>query len=482
MSMKWLNVAPSPALIVRPRDAVSLDEAHEAINYWEHYSSKTLMGSQRMSVELMMAERADGTWAAKTTARAMPRQNGKGEELEVVEFYGLTQRGEWIVHTAHELATSASAHLRMMGLLDHKDFRNRFKARWGNGKERIDSSKDSGGIIVYRTRTSGGGRGLDDISRLVVDEAQHAQPEELASSTPIVLANPNGQFNFAGTGAILGKSDWWWSMRIRALKGDDDDFAFLEHSAEQIRLSERGKVVSIHPDPEDREAWRRANPGYGTIFGEREMLAEQKILRDLFPREQLGVWDPYNDGLDGIIPAEDWERAALPHPSPVSEVRYGIAVAPDQSYAAIGSAGRVHPGGKLYIDFVEYDRGTDWVVAKAARYWKAKRTPILIDPAGAEGMLIRSLTDEGVGIEEVSPRLYQQSCGRVLAAVKNNELRHLDQDEMNRAVSVADRHDVGREGGWVWEHSHVADITPLKAATVALAGVAADYDVLESVV
>ena len=235
--MKWLDAeTPRPALIVRPRDAVSLDEAHLAIELWEFYSGKTLDESQRVAVELMMAETSAGRWAARITGRAMPRQNGKGDEIEVVEFYGLTQRDEAILHTAHEIPTAKSAHSRMVGLLDHADFRARCDPKFGNGNFEINLPRragghvdrgDPGGIVVYRTRTAGGGRGLDDISRLVVDEAQHAQPEQLASASPTLSANPNPQRNFIGTGGIDGRSDWWWQLRRQAIDGDDDGFAWL---------------------------------------------------------------------------------------------------------------------------------------------------------------------------------------------------------------------------------------------------------------
>ena len=43
------------------------------------------------SPPVMMAQAADGRWAAATTGREMPRQNGKGDEVEVPELWGLGQ-------------------------------------------------------------------------------------------------------------------------------------------------------------------------------------------------------------------------------------------------------------------------------------------------------------------------------------------------------------------------------------------------------
>ena len=67
MSISWArNAKPSPALLVLPPGAVSLDEAHAAIELWEHYSGKTLDPTQRLTVEVMMAQVSDGgNWAAQ---------------------------------------------------------------------------------------------------------------------------------------------------------------------------------------------------------------------------------------------------------------------------------------------------------------------------------------------------------------------------------------------------------------------------------
>ena len=115
--MNWQPVErPKAALLVRPRGAVSLDEAALAIDQWEFYSRKKLDDGQRAAVELMMAENRRRRWAARTTGLAEPRQNGKGDVLEVVESWGLLQRAEAIVHTAHEIPTSKAPHVRLVDL------------------------------------------------------------------------------------------------------------------------------------------------------------------------------------------------------------------------------------------------------------------------------------------------------------------------------------------------------------------------------
>lgn len=471
--MNWQPAErPKPALNVRPRGAVSLAEAHLAIRQWEYYSGKKLDPGQRAEVEIIMAEDRKNRWAARTTAVAEPRQNGKGDVAEVVESWGLVQRAEAIVHTAHEIPTSKSAHRRLADFLfSHRDLKRKVnKVRYANGDQAIEML--NGGVIVYRTRTAGGGRGLDDISRLVIDEAQHAQPEQLASSTPILAANPNPQLNFFGTSAISGKSDWWWTIRKRALRGESTGFGYIEFSAEHVELNRDGRAISVLPNPEDREAWSKANQGFPSRIDEGFLREQLRILGpELFAREHLGVWDPPTNDSGGVVPFDLWQDEVDTGSQVAASLSYGLSVSADGMYASVGSAGR-RADGRLHVDTVRHEKGTGWLVDYLKDLLGRKRTAINVNPAAAEGAHIQTLRDNGIEVNEVSSREYQQACGAFLAAVKNQEIRHLGQEMLNRAVSVADRRDVGLEGGWVWTRSGY-DITPLISATLAVSGVAA---------
>lgn len=128
--------------------------------------------------------------------------------------------------------------------------------------------------------------------------------------------------------------------------------------------------------------------------------------------------------------------------------------------------------GNLYVDSVKLEPGTAWVEAYIADYLYPKRhLPIRIDPSGAAGAFIRPLRDAGVEVIEVSSREYAQSCAELMTAVTDGKLRHLDQPALDAAVRVAGKREIGKEGGWVWVRPGPVDISPLKAATLALSGV-----------
>lgn len=437
-----------------------------------------LDSAQRLSVELMLAENADDRWAARTTGRAESRQNGKGDEVEVVEAWCLLQRGEWILHTAHEIKTAKSAHERMVSFLENSpDLRRKVrKIRYANGDESIYFT--SGALVAYRTRTAGGGRGLDDISRIVIDEAQYVQFEQLASSMPILSANPNPQVNFIGSAGIADRSDFWWSLRVRALRAiageDEGEFSWLEHSAERVEINRDGRVISTSPNVEDRAAWYESNPTLGERIEEAFLAEELRVLGpEKFAREHLCVWDPYPGGEGGFLPVDQWTDLKIDPPSGLKSVCYGLSVSSDGDSAVFASAGRLSSG-VVYVDVVDERRGTDWVIDRALDLSSRKKAAIRINPTAPEGAFKRSLVEAGVEVTEVTSRQYQQTCGEVLDTIKNGTIRHLGQSTLDRAVAAVQRRDVGKEGGWVWtDPASGADITALRAATLALSGVTA---------
>lgn len=464
--MNWQTAAEAPPkLLVLPHAAASLDEAHGAIEQWEFYSRKTLDPPQRLAVEIMLAESESGRWAARTTGREMPRQNGKGDEIEVVEFWGLTQRGEAILHTAHELNTVSSAHQRMVSLLSHRDFRGKRAPKVLNGLGQ-QSITMGDAVIQYRTRTAGGGRGLDDISRLVVDEAQHARPEQLASATPTLLANPNPQMNFAGTGGISAVSDWWWSLRIRALGDSSGDFGYLGHTAETVYLDDAGEVVQEPVDPADRSLWPA--PNLALIYGRTEMefLEEQfRILGPaLFAREHLGVWDPPPvDTANGSgIDFETWLSMADPSAARGSRVVFGVDVGSDR-LAHVAVAWR-RPDGRVQVMLADSGLSPLRTPEKLVELEGKWNGPVMLGGTSA------ALESDVRRATVLSSSEFAAACGRFDDLLSGDRLRHGNQTELNDAVQAARLKAFGTAGERTLILSNAPLVGPLAAVVRAIHG------------
>lgn len=478
--MNWTHAdALAPKILIHPPGAVSLDEAHDAIALWEHVSGKQLDPTQRLAVEVMMATDSADRWAASTTGREMPRQNGKGDEIEVVELWGMVMRAEAILHTIHDavlLATQAQE--RMLGLFAHPDLRGKKAREWkGTGQQMIELR--NGGQIWYRTRTGGGGRGLDQIDRVVVDEAQHATSAQMAAILPTLSMAANPQLNAIGTGAIAGHSEWWWKIRRRALSADPGSLGYVGHTAEDVSIDADGNVDQVLVDAADRSTWLACNPGFAAGRGGGMAFLEEEFRNlgpELFAQEHLCVWAPPASvvAIKAKIDPHWWRNCAS-----LSTIAPPVVVGIDSGYdltrSAVVVAGR-QADTRRRVEVVQADNGAHWVELALLDVLEANTVAaVALDASGpARGLLPmveRVISDYNarqradVDVVKLSTARYKAACDAFVSAARDEQLAHGSDPRLsNLAVSVPGRK-IG--DGWVWDRRG-GDITPLVAATVAL--------------
>lgn len=469
-----------------PVGAASLDEADAAIELWEFYRRRTLDDGQRLDVAVMMATRDDGLWAASVTGHEKPRQSGKGDAVEVVELWGLTQRAERILHTIHDavlLATETQS--RMLSLIDgHPDLR-RLKAReWkGTGQQMIEMR--NGAVVWYRTRTGAGGRGVDEVDRLIVDEAQHAEPHHLAAITPTQAVAANPQLNALGTGGLDGASVWWWSLRQQA-KSEAGAFGWVGWSAQTWSVDAEGRVELGEVDPSDRSLWWETIPGLVAGRTSIDFLErEYRVLGpDAFAQEYLCVWAPPPSSA-ATLSIPNWadladgpdDETGDPGSKIASDRAWALAVSPIEhgpQWASIGIAG-LTADGREQVEWMHHRKGTAWIAKTAADIQSRQPIPLRVHSSGPEAALIDGLVRAGVDVEEVSSADVERATGRLIAAATGDDseprLVHLDQPSLNKAVAGAVLR-TGANGAAIWsQRNSKIEITPLMAVTVALGGV-----------
>lgn len=477
--MNWLlDAEPTPKILVLPPGAADLGEADAAIELWEHYSRKRLDPTQRLVVQVMMALGADGKWAASTTGREMPRQNGKGDEIEVVELWGLVQRGEAILHTVHDAVLLASqTQQRLLATLEgHADLRRLVKRKWmGTGQQMVEMR--NGGVIWYRTRTGGGGRGLDEVDRLVVDEAQHATEAHLSAVSPTLLANPNPQLNAMGTAGIAGISRWWWDVRRRALSADPGSFGYIGHTAENIRLDDAGRLVRDPVNPADRSLWAQANPSVAAGRGGGMAFLEEQFRRlssATFAREHLGVWDdPPSEGEGDrwqVWSEAEWMAclSAVRGDRPgwlEGPVTLAVEVTPDYASASISAAAACSEG--VGIELVAKSPGIAWLPAELAALTSDPSRPVAAvfrDPKGPAAALDDRLAAAGVTVTDCPVPALAKATGDFHSAVLAREVFHRNRADLNEAVSLATKRTYGDL--WLIDR-RTTDATPISAAVMA---------------
>lgn len=473
--MNWLlAAAPPPKILVLPPAVADLGEADAAIEMWEHYSRKRLDDTQRLTVQVMMAQDVDAKWAAATTGREMPRQNGKGDEVEVVELWGLVQRSEAILHTVHDAVLLASqAQQRMLGVLEgHSDLRRRVKRKWqGTGQQMIEMN--NGGVIWYRTRTGGGGRGVDDIDRLVVDEAQHATEEQLAAVSPTLLANANPQLNAMGTAGLAGKSAWWWRVRKRALSADPGSFGYVGHTAEQVSLDSGGRVEQLEVDSLDRALWGPCNPALASGRGVGLEFLEEQLRRlgaESFAREHLGVWDPPEDESDRatVVDLALWASLQqVPRERP-ARIALAISASLDRKWSYIGLAGEL-PDGRAFLQIIKTDRGTSWVLDELVRL-KREWRPVKIvvsanDPAAS--LIPDAELRSGLRLVVLQSKDDARAAGMFVDGVRDETVCHEGGRLIDISVENARKKAKGDSFAFTGPADGSIDIGPLKAVALA---------------
>ncbi|HEY3484793.1 MAG TPA: hypothetical protein VGK49_05380 [Ilumatobacteraceae bacterium] len=418
-----------------------------------------------------MATRADGKWAASRVGDFGGRQGaGKTDTILARILAGVMLLDEkLIIYTAHEYPTANEIFLRLMALFDNWDDLGRElakppkRAHGDQGFELVGKRR-----ILIKTRTGKSGRGFAKADLVVYDEAQHLQPEHVAGSGPAKLAHPNPQSWYAGSGG-MASSVKAWEMRRQAILGTGGRLSYTEHTAQIVTVDEAGRIGLEDPDPEDRAAWARANPGLGRWVTEEGMEDMRAELGSLFPREGLCVWEP-EPGTDNIIDPALWADLTEAGSEAVSHHSWALSVSPDRKWASIGIAGR-RSDGHIHVEWMHHQPGTAWIVDACQAMYRKRKVALRVAANSAEASLIEDISEAGVEVVEVPAGEVARATGEFIDAVNNYGLRHLGQRSLDKAVQHA-MLKTTESGASVWaERSSEVEITPLKAVTVALGGV-----------
>jgi phage terminase large subunit-like protein len=432
---------------------------------------------QRFAVQKIMGLRPDGQLASPRAGVCVPRQNGKGAVLEILELGRLfVLESPLTIHSAHLFKTSKEAYLRIRHLVQNcpeLDARvRRYPAT--NGDEGIILK--NGCRLGFVARTSGGGRGLTG-DCVILDEAMYLPDAVMSSLTYTVSARKFNQIIYTGSAVdqmSMPDGRAFSILRNEGIKGDADWLTYLEWS-----------LPYDNPDdvpPEllrDREAWLETNPALNIRITEETVERELLTGPRSFAVERLNVGDwPSPDGAQTVIDLGRWNSLTADGDRHAAENQLGsplcfcFDVPPDRSSASIAIAGR-RPDGLHQVELVELRKGTGWVPTRLAEL-VAKYQPsgVFCDAAGPAGSLLPDLQKAGVTVTAVTAKEYGQACGLFYDHVIEGRLRHLGQPELAAAIMAAVQRPLGE--AWAWSRKNsLENISPVVAATLALWGVAA---------
>jgi rubredoxin len=411
-----------------------------------------------------------GQWAAFEVLLELARQNGKSWILDLIALTALyTWQLKTIVYSAHETTTAMEAFERIEGLIQATPALRAVTPdrcfTHGNGKEKIRLA--TGERILFKTRTSGGGRGLSG-DLVICDEAQALKDTHIAALFPTLRAKPNPLIVYAGsagdqTSTVLGRL-------IRRMTNMEPRLCGWRFAADE------------DDDPAAAATWAKVTPALGRRITVDYMAHEQRSLPpEKFARELLTIGDyPREDGEDWVIPQSRVERTTVDGSALAGRGVLAVDAHPAQEWASIavagpagvqGGSGQVtaSPGGGVHVEVIDHQRGVRWLgprlVELLANHDVARE--VVLDPKGPLGRMVPDLEDLGIRIRLLKAEDVAAACGWIYDGMVNDPstVFHRGAPVLVSAISSAQTRQL--LGGFAWRRAGQADISPLYAATFA---------------
>lgn len=432
---------------------------------------------QRFVCEHALAQRVTGgswSWAAFEVLLLVPRQNGKGTCIELVELYALFALGLNVYHTAQLMETSRKAAERLWLLIDRTPQLRRRVRDVKRTADKITIELTNGAHITFMARSSKSGRGFDDANVLIFDEAMFLEPRMTEAIIPTLSTRETPLVIYASSAGLAG------SVLLRRLRR---------------RVVEQGAGItgfdwSIDPritaepgfDPLAVEVVAQANPSLGALItmdyvrGEYAALTTTPEGLQGYLRERLGVFDDDPAAAKRVFSATAWAARGGATAPPTERIAFGVAAAwPDAESASIAVTGWL--GDELVVQVVQHGPGTGWVLPRLRELVDRHGAPVVIDPGGPAGFLLGEIADERLDegqrpIEVLTPTMREigYAAKALLVAVAGDRpyLRHFGQPELDAAAMHAGRRPLG--DSWTLQRRGDVDISPLEAVKLAAWG------------
>jgi hypothetical protein len=423
---------------------------------------------QRLVIEGACGIRHDGKWAAKRVGVNVPRQNGKGGILELIELTALFTWGdELVIHSAHEFITSQKHSMRLWGLVEQTPdlLRQVYKQRLvgTHGQEAVKLL--DGRMIEFRSRTKAGGRGFS-CDHLFLDEAMILPEDALAALLPTLRARPDPQIWYTGSAVDQERDRYgmvFTRLRMDALERRPD-LAYFEWS---LPLDHPDEMTQEDFDSE--EAMWQSNPAFGIrIFREHFDMENEALDKRSSAVELYGVGDypDPNASADRPISPEQWAECEDAKSEIVSNLCFAFDVSPERR-STIACAG-LNQDGRWHVEVLEKLPGTGWVPSRLLDLQEEHDPHMIVCDGLGPGASIAAKCDEiGVAVTKVDGGQHAQACGLMVEQVAADNLRHLGSTDLWNAVRAAGTRPLGDR--WLWSRrKSSADISPLVAATLAV--------------
>lgn len=451
---------------------------------------------QRYSADIGLEIDLDsGLLAYRGVDLTVPRQSGKTTTVLSVAVHRANAWQRQRILYGAQTGTAArekweDEHLPLLEAA--RAFAGKYRVRKANGREAIIWTKTrSIHTLTTNRELSGHGKVLD---LAMLDEYFAQVDYRLDQATgPAMITRLNAQkwrVSTAGTSRSVPFNAMRARGRAAVEQGRQSKIAFLDWCAlpgmdRTDPAVWRTCMPALCPAPV-RGVCRCSTEWRHTITEDAVFAELEAMAADLaeFDRAYLNI--PREDGevdRDPNVPTpEEWELLGDKDSVGAGVVAIGIDITPKRDHAAIVAAG-FDAFGLPRIVVLEYGEGTGWL-RDSVEKWHAELKPVawVLDEKSPAATLV--LPMDRAGIPRMKERKedwerghlwiptvpqYGAACGDFTDAVRGGQLVHLEQAELTVAIDGAASRPLG-DGLWAWARKIAsADISPLVAASLALA-------------
>lgn len=402
-------------------------------------TGRTAREWQELLIYDIMAYDDEGLWVHSTYGYAVPRRNGKTEDVIMRILWGL-KNGEKIIYTSHLISTSHSVWETVTYLLDSMDIK--YASVKAKGQENIrlldenDKPYKLDHMINFRTRSNNGGLG-EGYDLLIIDEAQEYTIDQESALKYTISASSNPQIIMLGTPpTAISHGTVFQKIREKVLSGFSKNTGWAEWSVDTMQ------------DPKNREAWYETNPSLGQGLTERVIENENTTDDVDFNIQRLGHWLSYSQ--KSLFTENEWDSLKISKiPNFKNKLFVGIKFGADGQHAALSIATKTDD--KIFIESIDCQsqrNGNLWIINFLKN---ADIEKIAVDGAGAQDVLKKDLKEYGIKIKIVLPKvkdvivannMFEQS----ITSLKN--ICHNGQESLRQVVTNCIKRAIGTNGGF----------------------------------
>lgn len=402
-------------------------------------TGRTAREWQELLIYDIMAYDDEGLWVHSTYGYAVPRRNGKTEDVIMRILWGL-KNGEKIIYTSHLISTSHSVWETVTYLLDSMDIK--YASVKAKGQENIrlldenDKPYKLDHMINFRTRSNNGGLG-EGYDLLIIDEAQEYTIDQESALKYTISASSNPQIIMLGTPpTAISHGTVFQKIREKVLSGFSKNTGWAEWSVDTMQ------------DPKNREAWYETNPSLGQGLTERVIENENTTDDVDFNIQRLGHWLSYSQ--KSLFTENEWDSLKISKiPNFKNKLFVGIKFGADGRHAALSIATKTDD--KIFIESIDCQsqrNGNLWIINFLKN---ADIEKIAVDGAGAQDVLKKDLKEYGIKIKIVLPKVKDVIVANNMFEQSITSLRnicHNGQESLRQVVTNCIKRAIGTNGGF----------------------------------